>query len=363
MNRQKMFARFFFRKDMNNQIHTKFLFHIHHVEELLLSDFNSVEGPVGLYFFEKGILVEIHVSDNEQYQDNHVCDYHLSKGKSSKYILEFEKGKNKKEAKNKYEIFQRKFFTSLDDVFGYQKNDTLSVIDKAVVFFDNHQEAFPFIEHILHSREQNTLSSRKNRISDFFVGDGFYSDEDLKRQQNFVILIENPDVFLCLRLQRYFGNTADPKSSHFLERNSMRGVYELYTSKHGAFYIPFQCYHSLLHCVRPTSDTSVDVYNTHVFYPRTIHKGLCVTLRLREIDEFISYHLPKKVNSNLHEDSKPVHLVVEREVVSKEEPIEVEAKILIEVHTRKTRQEELVVAWFFEDVVLQDLQNQLNQLS
>ena len=77
---------------MNNQIHTKFFFHIHHVEELLLSDFKSLEGPVGMYFFEKGILVEIHVSDNWQYQEHQECDYHLSKGKSSKYILEFETG-------------------------------------------------------------------------------------------------------------------------------------------------------------------------------------------------------------------------------------------------------------------------------
>ena len=350
---------------MNNQSHTKFIFYIHHVEELLHQDFKNIDGPVGLYFFKKGILVEIHLSNNGQHKEHQVYDYHLSKGKSSKYVLEFEKGTDKKKPKNKYEIVQRKFFTSLDDVFGYQKNDTWSVIDKLVVFFDNRQEAFPFIEQILHSRDHNTISSHRLRESEFFVGDGVYWLDDVKIPQNFVILIENPDVFLCLRLQKYFGNTAAPKSSHFFESGSMRGMYELYTSKHGAFYIPFQCHHSLLHCVRPKNDASINVYNTHVFYPNTIHKSLCVTLKLREIDESISYNLPKKVNlnTNLYSDSELINLDIDKEAVCKSDPIEMEPKIFIEVHTRKTRQEELVVAWFFEDVVLQDLQNQLSYIT
>ena len=94
---------------MNNQNHSKFLFHIHHEEELLHLDFISIEGPVGLYFFEKGILVEIHGSNKEQYQNNYECNYNLSKGKSSKYIFEFEKGTNKKEQKTNLRFYEGSF--------------------------------------------------------------------------------------------------------------------------------------------------------------------------------------------------------------------------------------------------------------
>jgi len=354
---------------MNNQNHSKFLFHIHHEEELLHLDFISIEGPVGLYFFEKGILVEIHVSNKEQYQKNYECNYNLSKGKSSKYIFECEKGTKKKEQKNKFEILQRKFFTSFDEFFGYQKNDTWSVIDQLVVFFGNHQEAFPFIEHILQSRDHNISSSHKPRISNFFVGDGSYLvQNDPKIHRNFVLLIENPDVFLCLRLQKYFENTVDIKlesQPSDIAENKVRGMYESYTSKHGTFYIPLQCHHSLLHCVCPTEDVSVDVYNTHVFYPKSIHKSLCVTLRLREIDEFISYHVPQKVNLNVHHDSDSnvLHLGIDSSAVHKNDSIEMEAKISIEVRTRKTRQEQPVVAWFFEDIELKDLQNHLSYIT
>ena len=169
-------------------------------------DLISIEGPVGLYFFEKGILVEIHGSNKEQYQNNYQCNYNLSKGKSSKYILEFEKGTNKKEQKNKFEILQRKFLRHLTEFFWLSKNELWSIIDQLVVFFDNHQEAFPFIEHILQSRDHNISSSHKPRISNFLWEMVLTRCRMIRKYSNFVLLIENPDVFLCLRLQKYFEN-------------------------------------------------------------------------------------------------------------------------------------------------------------
>ena len=63
-----------------------------------------------------------------------------------------------------------------------------------------------------------------------------------KVQRNFVLLIENPDVFLCLRLQKYFENTVDikPESQPSdIPENKVRVCMNYILQSMGHFIFPF----------------------------------------------------------------------------------------------------------------------------
>ena len=93
---------------MNNQNHNKFPFHIHHEEELLQSGLHKYRGTCGAVLFEKGILVEIHGSNKEQYQKNTSVTI-IVKRKIIKVYLNVKRNK-KKEQKTNLRFYKGSFY-------------------------------------------------------------------------------------------------------------------------------------------------------------------------------------------------------------------------------------------------------------
>jgi hypothetical protein len=381
---------------MTRQATNKLIFHIHRMEELLHPNFRNLDGHGVLYFFSQGILVEIHAKNSqlgmlqtiEMSQEEMLlssllkkCVYRLSKGKSSRYILEdlqeenllspeknnaeknnAEKNNDQKpKTKKTHEILRKRSFDSFTEIFRYQKKEDWNPVRNIVVFFRSQKEAFPFLENILlwRNREghvsknptknttQNTKKkNRKNTVvSEYYVASASWSLEHREEQKYFVLMVENPDVFLCLQLQRFFEKN--------VAEQVLRGVYELYTSPNGSFYIPFQQHHPHLEYIKCRNDA---VRSRYVFIPKSINQQLVVHLELSDIDDFVSYYLS-------HKGMFDGFFVLEENMNPQKGSTKTKTKIPIEVGTRKTRQDGLPVGWFFEDIDLGDLKKHLSYIT
>ena len=184
---------------MTRQATNKLIFHIHRMEELLHPNFRNLDGHGVLYFFSQGILVEIHAKGSqlgmlqkiEMPQEERLlssllqkCIYRLSKGKSSRYILEESQEDNllppekiseekiseeKPKTKKTHEILRKRSFDSFTEIFRYQKKENWNPVRNIVVFFSSQKEAFPFLENILlwRNREghvsKNTTKSKQQQ--------------------------------------------------------------------------------------------------------------------------------------------------------------------------------------------------------
>ena len=378
----------------------KYIFYLRHIKNLLQSEFMFLQGGGTLYYFSQGIIVEIdNISQQrstfeqstieierfrlQEKRDEQLqtCSYQLLEREdknfdkipnsniSKKYIVQSKRmsevylhqGEVLSKTQEEYEITHVERFDSFQDIFVCHPVKTWKTVDSVVILFSDIEEAFPFMDQVVSLKGAGNFMEGRPLGTDIFVGEAKmmkrFDPSPNHRKSYFMMHIENPTTFFVLRLQKYF-------ASSFMDEASLRGIYEKYTSKQSSFYVPFQSEHRLFEYIQPIEDISRRIFT---FIQRHIGDQVSLQLEWRDLEEFISYQLPaehsdQKLNAIEEQfsdkDSTDMenqeHLSVKKKVVT---------KIPIYVNTRKTRHVYPTVAWFFEDIELNELQKHLSYIT
>ena len=393
----------------------KHIFYVRHIKTLLHSELMILEGGCSLYYFSQGIVVEID-DTREQYMNSQhgtidlqrmklqetlrektpLCPYQLiekkdkkdKKDKKENKENQFDRVSKKYISKNKqtsdvsvhqgdiisktqetYEITHVEHFDSFQDIFVCQRQQTWKNVDAVVILFSDIEEAFPFMTQFTSLHGSKNFMEGMQLGADIFVGEARPVNHNAPKSKHkrsyFMMYIENPTTFFVVRLQKYFASSVDDKES-------WRGIYEKYTSKKSSFFIPFQSQHRLFEYIQPIEDISKRIF---LFIREHIRDQVSLHLEFRDLEHFMSYQLPS--------ENSEKKLVPIEELSSENTEIEVEnqechkpkknatknatkksnTKIPIFVNTRKTRHVYPTVAWFFEDIELNELQKHLSYIT